>query len=126
MKKVDPKTTLLEHSEAKVRLYGKYLSAYLSILSKVQSIRQVFLFDLLCGEGEYENGAKGSPLIALDAIYQHYIGNSNTRPNLDIWFNDLEDSKIELVHRKLSIVELLIFRLHLHIMRIEFCAGGLD
>lgn len=95
MKKVDPKTTLLEHSKAKVRLYGKYLSAYLSILSQVHSVKKIFLFDLLCGEGRYENGAKGSPLIALDILKRLYSENSNTRLNMEIWFNDLEDSKIE-------------------------------
>ena len=65
-------TNLLEHSEAKVRLYEEYLSAYLSVLGEVSTIQKVFLFDLLCGEGVYENGEKGSPIIALDVLETHY------------------------------------------------------
>lgn len=88
-------TNLLEHSEAKVRLYGEYLSAYLSVLGEVSTIQKVLLFDVLCGEGIYENGAKGSPLIALDVLEQHYSRQGNTRPKLEILFNDLEYSQIE-------------------------------
>ena len=95
MKKGNAQTNLLEHSEAKVKLYGIYLSAYLSVLSKVSSVKKVFLFDILCGEGIYENGEKGSPIIALDVLSQHYSVQKNTRPNLEVLFNDLENSQIE-------------------------------
>ena len=34
----DSKTTMMAHSKAKVNLYKRYLSAYLSILSRVSSV----------------------------------------------------------------------------------------
>ena len=95
MKKANPKTSLLGHSKAKVDLYGKYLSAYISILGKVKAIERVFLFDLLCGEGIYENGGKGSPVIAMDVLARHYSVSKETRPKLKVLFNDIGDSDIE-------------------------------
>jgi three-Cys-motif partner protein len=90
----DPKTNLLEHSEAKVKLYGTYLAKYLNILSRTPYVEKIFLFDLLCGEGIYENGAKGSPIIALETIKEHYYFNHSC-PNMTIWFNDLGYSEVE-------------------------------
>ena len=95
MKQANPKTNLLEHSEAKVNLYGKYLSVYLNILHRAQFVKRIFVFDLFCGEGVYENDAKGSPIIALDCIRNHYYANQNSCPNMTIWFNDNGTSEIE-------------------------------
>lgn len=95
MKTISPKTHLLEHSEAKVHLYGAYFSRYLNILSRTSYVQRIFLFDLLCGEGILENGGKGSPLIALETIRNHYFSNQQTCPNITIWFNDLGNSEIE-------------------------------
>jgi len=44
MKQTNAKTYLLEHSEAKVKLYGRYLSIYLNVLRRVQFIRENFYF----------------------------------------------------------------------------------
>lgn len=95
MKRTNPKTNLLEHSEAKVNLYGKYLSVYLNVLHRAQFVKRIFIFDLFCGEGIYENEAKGSPIIALDCIRNHYYSNQNSCPNMTIWFNDNGISEIE-------------------------------
>ena len=95
MQQPNPKTNLLEHSEAKVKLYGKYLAVYLSIMHHVQYVKQVFVFDLFCGEGIYENDAKGSPIIALDTIRNHYFANQKRCPNMTLWFNDNGISEIE-------------------------------
>ena len=95
MKQLDPKIAMLEHSEAKVKLYGTYLSIYLSVLSKVPTVQEIYVFDLLCGEGIYQDGSKGSPLIALDAIRNHYFSNNGTCPDVTIWFNDNGLSQIE-------------------------------
>jgi three-Cys-motif partner protein len=95
MKKLNPQTNLLEHSEAKVKLYGRYLSVYLNILHQVQFVKKIFVFDLFCGEGIYENGAKGSPIIALDCIRNHYFAKQNSIPNMTVWFNDIGKSKLE-------------------------------
>ena len=95
MKQTDPKLIMLEHSEAKVNLYGTYLSIYLNILSRVPTVYKIFIFDLFCGEGIYEGGGKGSPMIALDAIKNHYYSNNNTCPNITVWFNDNGESEME-------------------------------
>lgn len=95
MKTEDAKTMLLEHSEAKVALYETYLSIYLNVLSRVPSVRKIFIVDPLCGEGIYQNNAKGSPLIALETVRNHYYANNETCPNVTLWFNDNEVSEIE-------------------------------
>ena len=95
MKSVNPKTSLLEHSEAKVALYGSYLSVYLNILHRASFVKRIFVFDLFCGEGIYENKSKGSPIIALDCIQNHYYSNKNSIPNMTVWFNDIGKSELE-------------------------------
>jgi len=85
---------LFEHSEAKVKLYSRYLSIYLNVLSRTH-VKNIHLFDLFCGEGIYEDGGKGSPLAALECIKNHYYGNGEHCPNLFLTFNDNEYSKIE-------------------------------
>lgn len=95
MKNTNPKTNLLEHSEAKVELYGRYLSVYLNILHRAGFIKRIFLFDFFCGEGIYENDAKGSPIIALNCIKNHYYSNNNSIPNMTVWFNDIGKSELE-------------------------------
>jgi len=95
MKNINPKTSLLEHSEAKVELYGRYLSVYLNILHRAGFVKRIFVFDLFCGEGIYENEAKGSPIIALDCIRNHYYSNHNSIPNMTVWFNDIGKSELE-------------------------------
>jgi len=84
MKRVNPKTYLLENSEAKVKLYGRYLSVYLNILHRAQFVKRIIVFDLFCGEGFYENGGKGSPMITLDCIWNHYFANKNSCPNMTV------------------------------------------
>ena len=69
---------LLEHSQAKVKLYGDYLSVYINILSYAPSVDEILIFDLLCGEGLYKNDLKGSPLIALDRANDHFAQNINS------------------------------------------------
>lgn len=105
MNQLDPKTNLLEHSEAKVNLYGTYLAKYLNILSRNQYVERVFLFDLLCGEGIYGNGEKGSPIIALEAIKNHFYANNQSCPNMTVWLNDIGFSEIEADILKIKRVE---------------------
>lgn len=86
--------SMAEHSEAKVRLYGTYLGVYLNILARTPFIRRIFVFDLLAGEGIYENGQKGSPIVALESIERHHEANGKC-PDMELWFNDSEVSQIE-------------------------------
>lgn len=102
--KKDSQTSLYEHSEAKVKLYGKYLSIYLNVLAR-SSIENIHLFDLFCGEGIYKDGGKGSPIVALECIKNHYFSNNKTCPNLFITFNDSEESEIEIGKPKIERVK---------------------
>lgn len=62
---MDAKKNLLKHSEAKVRLLGEYLKRYLNIISNDGYTEQIEIHDLFCGEGLYENGGEGSPLVIM-------------------------------------------------------------
>ncbi len=95
MKSHDAKLVQLEHSKAKIELYSSYLGAYLNILSRVPYIKRIHLYDLMCGEGKYEDGSKGSPIIAIEKIKNHYFTNNKTIPNLKVMFNDKDESQIE-------------------------------
>ena len=95
MQQLDPKTHLLEHSEAKLKLYDTYLAKYLNILARTPYVEKIFLFDLLCGEGIYEKGEKGSPIMALETIRDHFYSNNRSCPNITVWFNDIGYSEIE-------------------------------
>ena len=52
-----------EHSAKKVELLQKYLEAYLGVLGRDAFTSAIHCYDLFCGEGEYPNGGKGSPLV---------------------------------------------------------------
>jgi three-Cys-motif partner protein len=94
-KKVNAKTNMYEHSKAKVELYTKYLATYLNILTRVDFIEKICIYDLMCGEGIYEDGGKGSPILTLETIKNHYFSNKKQCPNLEILFNDKDKSEIE-------------------------------
>jgi three-Cys-motif partner protein len=55
------------HTEAKHRILGTYLSAYFPIMSSRFSAEGLCFVDAFAGSGEYTDGGKGSPLIALGA-----------------------------------------------------------
>ena len=91
----DSQMIMLEHSKAKIELFGRYLSIYLNVISRVPFIKKIYLFDLFAGEGKYLNDEKGSPVVAMECIKNHFFSNGETCPNIDIWFNDSEKSEIE-------------------------------
>ena len=123
----DAKINLLAHSEAKVQLYGTYLSTYLNMLSRVPSVKHIYLFDLLCGEGIYDNNEKGSPLIAIDKIQNHFYTNNKTCPNMTIWFNDSELSNIEPKYYKIERVKRFCHKFYLpKNVRIEYFKEDYD
>ncbi|MEP6952026.1 MAG: three-Cys-motif partner protein TcmP [Ginsengibacter sp.] len=104
MAKSESQTNLLDHSEAKVKLYGRYFSIYLNVLAR-STIKNIYLYDLFCGEGVYKDGGKGSPIVALECIKNHYYANNNSCPNLFITFNDSEVSEIETDKLKIDRVK---------------------
>jgi three-Cys-motif partner protein len=101
-------TTLEEHSKAKIELYQRYLSIYLNVISRSEYITKIHLFDLFAGEGEYESKEKGSPLVAIQSIKNHYFSNGKTCPNIDVYFNDDGQSEIEVGKSKIDRIKSLV------------------
>ena len=98
--KKDSQINLLSHSQAKVRLLSEYLKRYLNIISNDTHTKEVQVYDLFCGEGIYENGGEGSPLVILRQIKDmHFINPANNRliPPVNCNFNDLNPRKVEKV-----------------------------
>lgn len=93
------------HSKAKVELYRKYLAVYLNILSRVEWVKKIFIFDLFAGEGIYPSGQKGSPIVALEAIKNHCYSNNKKIKDIEIWLNDKEESEIDRGFSKISRVK---------------------
>lgn len=91
----EAKFSLLEHSQAKVDLYTKYLSIYLNVLYRAPVINHIYIFDLLCGEGKYINGSFGSSLGAAKVIKDHFLSNGNACKDIDLFLNDSGESFIE-------------------------------
>lgn len=93
----DVKTNLLSHSEIKVRLLGLYLKRYLAIMSNVGYNERIRLYDLFCGEGQYENGGEGSPLVILRTIKTLKESGvvRGPLPPMQCQFNDIELSKVQ-------------------------------
>ncbi|UTC91195.1 three-Cys-motif partner protein TcmP [Treponema denticola] len=97
-KKLDPKKNLLSHSEAKVKFYKTYLEKYLRILCSSEYIKNINIYDLFCGRGIYENGGKGSPIAAFEAIESCFI-DENKKINTDITLivNDIAKENVDAV-----------------------------
>lgn len=106
MNKLNVKSNLLDHSEAKVRLLGEYLKRYLNIISNDGFTEKIYIHDLFCGPGEYENGGYGSPLVALKNVKDTYFSVINKRnnklPKIDCIFNDIEESKTTILKRTIE------------------------
>ncbi len=94
MKIRDVKISQLEHSQAKVDLYAKYLGIYLNVLERVPGVTHIRLFDLLCGEGIYTNNCLGSGCAAAKALKDHYFSNNQKCINTDLYLNDNGRSEI--------------------------------
>jgi three-Cys-motif partner protein len=97
MKKlINSKKTMLIHSEAKVEFFKTYLERYLRILYLAHGIDEINIFDVFCGTGIYENGKKGSPIVAFDAVkkLRNDLG-FDKRINLIV--NDSQETKVSAV-----------------------------
>lgn len=99
--KQNSKTNLLNHSEAKIKLLGEYLKRYLNIISNDGYTEEINIFDLFCGQGLYDDGGEGSPLVTLRQVKDTYHSlitkKSNKLPKINCHFNDIETSKIEIL-----------------------------
>lgn len=97
-KNVKNNSVLLEHSEAKVKLLGEYLNRYLNIISNDGITQAIHLYDLFCGEGLYDDGGEGSPIITLRAVKDlHFINKAknNRIAPIHISFNDKIKAKVD-------------------------------
>lgn len=105
----DSQKIMLQHSEVKIDLLRRYLEKYLSILSNSTFVDDIYIYDLFCGEGIYEGGGKGSPIIIIEVIKNAYFSRKNKDPNpskCHCFFNDHDGEKIsnlinEIDERKL-------------------------
>lgn len=68
MAKRKSQNMMLAHSKAKVEFYEKYLERYLPIMLLTPYVNTIYIYDVFCGRGVYENGGEGSPVRALKAI----------------------------------------------------------
>lgn len=104
-KKTDAQKVMLPHSQAKLDFYKDYLKRYIPILRLANFTTSINIFDVFCGTGIYENGAKGSPILAFEAIKESSdnISDSNTQLTpINLFINDLETNKIEQVKEYLQ------------------------
>lgn len=97
-KKIDVKNTLQIHSQAKVEFYKTYLERYVAVLCQSKHINHIRIYDVFCGMGIYEDGGKGSPVVAYDTIKDifeaHNIAN-NTK--IELVVNDKSNTRIAKV-----------------------------
>jgi len=97
-RKLDSQKVLLEHSKAKVELLGTYLDMFLNIIGNDGFTRKIRVYDLFCGEGEYENKGEGSPITILRKVKNlHFINKArnNNIPPVDLLFNDIDEAKTQ-------------------------------
>jgi len=94
----DSQISMYEHSEIKVRLLKLYLEQYLNVLYLSPFVDIVYVYDLFCGEGIYDNGGEGSPIIILNTVKKVHCLNQSSKENIGrihSHFNDLNPDKIE-------------------------------
>jgi three-Cys-motif partner protein len=96
---------MLDHSKAKVMLLQKYLEKYLNIISNDGFTEKIYVFDLFCGEGIYENEGEGSPIAILKTLKDlHFINKAKNKkiPKVDLYFNDKDEFKVEKLKNIIS------------------------
>lgn len=105
VKKRNPKKFILPHTDAKLKLYTEYLKRYLRILSVSGYFDKINIFDIFCGTGIYEDGKKGSPVLAFDII-KNLIDELNSKkikcPIINLIINDGEKTNVEKVKSHLD------------------------
>ncbi len=90
--KEETQKNVLEHSQAKLDFYKNYLWHYLTVLLQDKYTSKVNIYDVFCGTGIYENGGKGSPIIAMDAI--NAMITKYPDKNISLTINDINETKV--------------------------------
>lgn len=104
MAKKDVKANLLDHSVVKVRLLGEYLRRYLGVIANLDYNQKIRIYDLFCGNGRYDNGGEGSPLIiarAIDELYKSGVIRGQF-PKVACYFNDLDENRVANVQKEIN------------------------
>jgi len=117
MKEKNVKTNIFPHSQAKLDLYTGYLEHYLRVLCNAGFCKQINLFDIFCGAGMYNDGKKGSPLLALDCIRnirKEISGSGKTAVPITLCINDYDAKKIENIMEKADIQDIENFSIEYH------------
>ena len=90
---------LEEHSVAKAQFISAYLSVLLRIMERSNSVRDVYICDLMCGDGVYSNGAKGTAYEVMAAAKRHFYADAAARGGsgiaVNLLLNDSGDSDVE-------------------------------
>lgn len=97
--RIDIQRTLQIHSQAKVEFYKTYLERYLRILCLSDYIKNINIYDVFCGMGIYDDGGKGSPIVAYEAI-REFANNPKLRigdTKTTLIVNDLKKERVENV-----------------------------
>ncbi|APX99736.1 hypothetical protein BWR22_05235 [Lacinutrix venerupis] len=106
MSKRKSQINLLNHSEAKVKLFGDYIQKYLNIICNDRYTKHIHIIDLFSGPGIYENGGEGSPVIALKKIKQTYYQFINKHPEkspkIHCHFNDIDQNRIKTLENNIK------------------------
>lgn len=105
IQKKDARKVILPHSQAKLDFYKDYLKRYIPILQLAEFTTSINIFDVFCGTGIYEDGKKGSPILAFDAIKESYENTLKLNKQLtpiNLFINDLEKGKVEQVKQYLE------------------------
>lgn len=95
---------LKPYSRAKADLIRSYVTKYLSILEVARGQRPVYVLDLMCGEGIYGDGSKGSAVQIAEAVREYHFARDSQNP-LKVVLNDNGRSSVEPDRMKIDRVE---------------------
>lgn len=93
-KKEETQKNVLAHSKAKLDFYRNYLKLYLTILSQSKYCDEIIVFDVCCGMGIYDNGEKGSAILAYDIA--HKLAEEKDK-QISFYFNDKQQKNIDRI-----------------------------
>ncbi|MDR3285970.1 MAG: three-Cys-motif partner protein TcmP [Prevotellaceae bacterium] len=109
IQKLDAKKNVLPHTQAKLDLFKGYLEHYLRVLGYADFCKQINLFDIFCGAGLYDDGKKGSPLLAIDCIRninEEISNKGKTVKQITLTVNDFDAKKIENVKNNTNLQDI--------------------
>lgn len=110
--KQETQANVFEHSQAKLDFYRNYLWRYLNILLHDNFTSKINIYDIFCGIGIYEDGGKGSPIIAMEAIKNAIAKHPSKIITLTI--NDVEKEKVNTAtnHINENYQNICLFKAH--------------